>query len=287
MSAHSLENSYYNVLEVGMSASSQEIEDSYHRIISYLDPNALAVYSLLSNDEISEKRAQLDEAYHTLTDPELRAAYDKSREVSEEYPHVLVPATKSDSTMSVGMVQNREVEPSPLINIETIFNKGSQEYESKSTPPNKTGRETTKFYETAATKSIKNKVRQPIESIKAGSKRKKEEIPENNTKEAKHEGNRRLYPSLDIEITADTEFSGSLLRRLRESCNASIDDIAQITKIRKHYIEAIEEHAFDSLPASVYVRGFVSEYARILGLDMQRVAKSYMTLYRRYYGEGT
>jgi flagellar biosynthesis protein FlhG len=94
-----------------------------------------------------------------------------------------------------------------------------------------------------------------------------------------------LNPSLSIDVTPDTEFSGSLLRRLRESADASLDDVADITKISKRYLHALEENDFDTLPAAVYVRGFVSEYARALGLDSKTVSKSYMSLYRRYRGE--
>ncbi|MEK7703733.1 MAG: helix-turn-helix domain-containing protein [Myxococcota bacterium] len=97
---------------------------------------------------------------------------------------------------------------------------------------------------------------------------------------------RRLTPTLDLEVNDDTEFSGSLLRRLRESAGATLEELADITKINRRYVRALEEHDFDNLPAKVYVRGFVSEYARALGLDGQRVATSYMTVYRRYR-EGT
>ena len=34
--------------------------------------------------------------------------------------------------------------------------------------------------------------------------------------------------------------------------------------------------AFDSLPALVYARGFVSAYARAIGVDAEAVARSYM-----------
>ncbi|MBI3180102.1 MAG: helix-turn-helix domain-containing protein [Deltaproteobacteria bacterium] len=97
---------------------------------------------------------------------------------------------------------------------------------------------------------------------------------------------RRLTPNLDTPLGSDTEFSGALLRRLRESAEATIDDVADITKINKRYLRAVEEHDYAALPAAVYVRGFVCEYARALGLEAEVVAKSYMTIYQRYKGEG-
>ena len=95
-----------------------------------------------------------------------------------------------------------------------------------------------------------------------------------------------MKPNVAFEVTSDTECSGSLLRRLRESADANLDSVAEITKISKRYLHALEENDFESLPAAVYVRGFVSEYARALGLDPKLVSKSYMSLYKRYRGEG-
>ena len=55
-----------------------------------------------------------------------------------------------------------------------------------------------------------------------------------------------------------------------------LDEIASVTKVNPTYLAFIEEERFDDLPANVYVRGFVTSYARAIGLDPQRVAKSYM-----------
>jgi flagellar biosynthesis protein FlhG len=54
------------------------------------------------------------------------------------------------------------------------------------------------------------------------------------------------------------------------------EDISGVTKIGVAYLQGIEDEAFDSLPAAVYVRGFVTAYARAIGLDPKRVAASYM-----------
>ena len=55
-----------------------------------------------------------------------------------------------------------------------------------------------------------------------------------------------------------------------------IDHIADVTKVSATYLRGLEEEAFDHLPATVYVRGFVTAYARVIGLDPERVAASYM-----------
>ncbi|PYT14046.1 MAG: hypothetical protein DMF51_09410 [Acidobacteria bacterium] len=50
--------------------------------------------------------------------------------------------------------------------------------------------------------------------------------------------------------------------------------------MRRAYLQAIEEERFGDLPAAVFVRGFLREYARCLGLPGDDVAQTYMKRYR-------
>lgn len=75
---------------------------------------------------------------------------------------------------------------------------------------------------------------------------------------------------------SDVEYDGARLRRARMHRGVEIEDIGRITKVTLTYLQAIEDEAFDTLPAPVYVRGFVSAYAGAIGLDPKRVADSYM-----------
>ncbi|MEM9730458.1 MAG: helix-turn-helix domain-containing protein [Myxococcota bacterium] len=86
-------------------------------------------------------------------------------------------------------------------------------------------------------------------------------------------------------ITPDTEFSGALLRAVRESQGTGLDQISERTKVGTHYLRYIEEDAFESLPAAVYVRGFVTEFAKCLKLDPEQVSQSYLRRYRRQLGD--
>jgi flagellar biosynthesis protein FlhG len=76
--------------------------------------------------------------------------------------------------------------------------------------------------------------------------------------------------------SGESDWDGARLRRARMHRGVELEEIGQITKVTLTYLQAIEDDAFDSLPASVYARGFVSAYARAIGLDPNRVAKSYM-----------
>ena len=85
-----------------------------------------------------------------------------------------------------------------------------------------------------------------------------------------------LQKELEREIGPDTEFSGELLRRIRESRGIELTEIAQITKIGRAHLLAIEEENEKALPATVYARGFLVELAKFLRLDPMRVQKTYL-----------
>jgi flagellar biosynthesis protein FlhG len=69
---------------------------------------------------------------------------------------------------------------------------------------------------------------------------------------------------------------GADLRKLRESRGISLREIAVSSKIGLRFLEYIEEDRFNLLPPAVYLRGFLLEYARALGVDPKRMADAYM-----------
>jgi flagellar biosynthesis protein FlhG len=82
------------------------------------------------------------------------------------------------------------------------------------------------------------------------------------------------------EITPQTEFTGPLLRQVREAVGVELREIAERSKIGMAYLQALEGEVFAKLPALVYVRGFLAEYARALGLDAERVKQTYLARFR-------
>jgi flagellar biosynthesis protein FlhG len=70
--------------------------------------------------------------------------------------------------------------------------------------------------------------------------------------------------------------TGADLKKFRESRGVSLRAIALVTKIGVRFLEYIEEDRLALLPAPVYLRGFLMEYGRALGLDPLRTAESYM-----------
>jgi len=84
----------------------------------------------------------------------------------------------------------------------------------------------------------------------------------------------------DPVIDSNAEVTGAFLRKVREIRGLELGDIAQRTKISERYLRALEEEQFSDMPAAVYVRGYVTEYARALRLNPQRAAESYLVRYR-------
>ncbi|KPK16698.1 MAG: hypothetical protein AMJ62_04280 [Myxococcales bacterium SG8_38] len=98
------------------------------------------------------------------------------------------------------------------------------------------------------------------------------------------EARREELPSGELppapSITPDTEFSGALLRAVRESQGTSLEQISERTKVGTSYLRCIEDEEYDHLPAAVYVRGFVTEFAKCLKLDPEQVSQSYLRRYK-------
>lgn len=86
-------------------------------------------------------------------------------------------------------------------------------------------------------------------------------------------------------ITPETDFTGGLLRAVRESQGIALAEIAKRTKVGTHHLEAIEREDFSAMPAPVYVRGFVAELAKYLKLDVTQVSRSYLRRYRQFIQE--
>ncbi len=80
----------------------------------------------------------------------------------------------------------------------------------------------------------------------------------------------------DLSGPEDGRWSGAALRRTRLARGLELDSITAVTKVNPVYLRCLEEERFEALPAAVYVRGFVSAYARCLGLDAGRVSTDYL-----------
>ena len=86
----------------------------------------------------------------------------------------------------------------------------------------------------------------------------------------------RADQAFENEIQNATNFTGEYLQKIRNYKNVSIDRMSEMTKISRTYIKALEAEDYKNLPAPVYIRGFVFQYAKSLKLNSEQVASSYM-----------
>jgi len=73
-------------------------------------------------------------------------------------------------------------------------------------------------------------------------------------------------------LSASEIVAGQLCQRRQEK-NLKLKDIAQKLNIKYEYLEALENGEYNKLPAGVYGKNFLREYAVYLGLDSKKLLK--------------
>ena len=84
-----------------------------------------------------------------------------------------------------------------------------------------------------------------------------------------------------VKITED-EVCGARLKEIRESQGIPLQEIAERTRINVTYLDFIEQDKFKSLPAEVYLKGYLGQYACHLGVDPSTVTEGYLRLLREW-----
>lgn len=75
------------------------------------------------------------------------------------------------------------------------------------------------------------------------------------------------------------EAFGPNLRRMRLQRNVSLESIAQATNVPVPLWEAFEENDLNGWPSGVLARAFVSEYARLIGVDPDETVNEFCRLF--------
>ncbi len=71
---------------------------------------------------------------------------------------------------------------------------------------------------------------------------------------------------------------GKILHEARTRLGLTLEQAERSTRIRSHYLEALERGDLDLLPSPVQARGFLQNYATYLGLDSQPILQRYTEL---------
>jgi DnaJ-class molecular chaperone len=81
------------------------------------------------------------------------------------------------------------------------------------------------------------------------------------------------------------EITGKMLKKMRERQGVSLQEIADRTRINITYLLSIEEDHFRLLPAEVYLRSYIHQYAKMLQWDTKKILEGYLKAYHRWQKE--
>ena len=244
---------YYEVLEIPSTARSEEIYQSYHRARLAYSTDSLALYSLMSHEECRNVLELVEEAYSILSDPIKRKRYDEARGMNREFN------ASSYNTLSGSVAP---------IRAEVIYDTAHKSADSS--VGYMLGEEFTMNSQAAGSFSTSTMSPKAAQTLS------------NSTNVTKLVAQKRFAleyeadATFESEIEDASEFTGDLLRKIREYKSVDLERLSDMTKVSKLYLQGIESEDFDKLPAPVYVRGFVFQYAKCLKLRPEIVANSYV-----------
>ena len=78
------------------------------------------------------------------------------------------------------------------------------------------------------------------------------------------------------------ETPGLILKREREARGLTLLELSKVTRIPEASLEAIENNNFEDLPAEVFVRGFLRNYARQLSIPVDEIIEAYEVWQRQH-----
>ena len=75
---------------------------------------------------------------------------------------------------------------------------------------------------------------------------------------------------------------GATLTHARVRRGLGLAEAAEGTRLREHYLHALEQDRFDELPPGSYRRAFLRTYAAFLALDADLLIDEYVARYERH-----
>ncbi len=272
--------SYYELLEISVSASTPEIRSAWERLNRMYADDQLALYGLANAGSAAALRKRLREAMEVLTDDELRCMYDEelglpARELIVDEPivsqlemgellrgadhsiastHPRVSFTWSDSSPSLQPVASPPVAPPPPAAV------------APTQPP----------------LPVVVAQPQPAEAERISEEAAISMLPRPSPKATTPLPERPKLP----DIAPDAEYNGELLRQVRTALGLSLTVVAERTRIGSKHLENVEADRYDALPATVYLRGILVSLAKELRLDGIKVSRSYLSLVERIRSKG-
>ena len=251
-----VEENYYQILEVQKTASLLEIRYAYEGKLEETQLEAFAAYSLLPEEETEEKLLHFSQAFMTLANPVARAKYDD--ELLQGMVSVeMQPVTKKGHLTKIKKSVRGKTKTVPLHPSPTKKVKAEKEIENK--------------------KSVTRDVIVESQAERLGNYHKlaaKNELAEESLEE--------FYSTFRTH-GGKLSYNGTILQQIRKIKSVTLEELAQITCIRKTYLRAIEDENFSKFTSEIYLKGYLLCYIEALQLPKEQVLTDYVLLYKNSF----
>ena len=90
-----------------------------------------------------------------------------------------------------------------------------------------------------------------------------------------------ILPEIEEQIANESILDGNFIQKIRMYKNINLEQMSAETRISRSYLAAIESNDFEALPAAVFVRGFIVQISKVLSLNHEKVARTYMNYFKK------
>lgn len=80
---------------------------------------------------------------------------------------------------------------------------------------------------------------------------------------------------IEFDPSAEDNSLGKYLKSIREEKEVTIEELAEVTRIKQHYLEAIEDDRLDDLPTGPYLTLFLKSYCETLEIDYDELMQTF------------
>jgi hypothetical protein len=264
-----LPETHYSVLGIEPTAAPEQVQDAYEQSIEEIRAESLAAYSLVASEEVERQLQQVSRAYMELINPHTRNEYDqelltKAITVAEPEP----PEPESAKVVPPEKMSHRREPSSKVVFLNTANRffgppqKGIAKPDSSmSAVPTPTSADNSSAF--VGQVHQRHSTYQQL-NAKVDSARKRVQV----------------YLEHREAEGIPLHFDGPTLRDIRNLAEVTFEELTAVTCVRQVYLEALESENYEALPAEIYLKGYLSSYARALELPKSRVQEEYLSRYR-------
>jgi hypothetical protein len=248
-------SSLYDRFKVGPTASHAELIRAYQREVAELLARIESAREHGADAApLEHQKRELQEAKSILLEPQRRNRYDAflSR-FRNQLPH---DAAELWSDMRTDIVDPRLISALEFVRSTSNFQFGGLLKEVQ-TPENQT--------QPMVASAPQVKAPSPKRHLKHTRSKPKARIK--NTEKTVAVQTKRQEPKTVEQLLKSHGHTGRFLKAIREQRGQSVDELSELTHITKEMLIALEQHQFDRLPASPYVKGWIDLLSEELELE--------------------